>query len=150
MLGELNEAQIDQLLRSEVIGRIGCHQDGRTYVVPVTYYYDGQALYGHSGVGLKIRMMRANPHVCFEVDHLENMANWQSVIMGGVYEELSGAEAQQAMQMLVNRLLPLIASESSQPSHGLEAGGHRADTAGHQAVVYRIRVQEKTGRYEKR
>jgi nitroimidazol reductase NimA-like FMN-containing flavoprotein (pyridoxamine 5'-phosphate oxidase superfamily) len=29
-------------------------------------------------------MMRANPHVCFEVDHRENLANWRSVVAWGV------------------------------------------------------------------
>jgi hypothetical protein len=39
---------------------------------------------GHSADGLKITMMRANPHVCFEVDHRENLANWRSVVAWGV------------------------------------------------------------------
>jgi uncharacterized protein len=80
MLGELNEAQVDQVLRSEVIGRLGCHAQGRTYIVPITYAYDGDCIYGHSAEGMKVRMMRANPNVCFEVDEMESMANWRSVI----------------------------------------------------------------------
>jgi hypothetical protein len=39
--------------------------------VPITYVFDGEAVYAHSADGLKIRMMRANPHVCFEVDQRE-------------------------------------------------------------------------------
>ena len=31
---ELNRAEIDELLHGEFIGRIGCHADGETYVVP--------------------------------------------------------------------------------------------------------------------
>lgn len=80
MLGESNEAQTDQVLRSEVIGRLGCHAQGLTYLVPVTYAYDGDCIYGHSVEGLKVRMMRANPNVCFEVDAMESLANWRSVI----------------------------------------------------------------------
>ena len=48
MLGELDAEQIEELLRAEVLGRIGCHADGRTYVVPVTFAYDGECVYGHS------------------------------------------------------------------------------------------------------
>ncbi len=59
MLGELNQEQIEQVLRSEVIGRLGCHASGRTYVVPVTYAYDGERIICHSGLGRKIEMMRA-------------------------------------------------------------------------------------------
>ena len=40
MLGTLSSEQIEQVLRSEVIGRIGCHASGKTYVVPITYAYE--------------------------------------------------------------------------------------------------------------
>jgi hypothetical protein len=64
------------------------------------------------------------------------------------------------MQTLLDRLMPLMASASGQPSHGLGPDGvpsgsaqraaevHRADTAGKEAVLYRIRLTEKTGRFE--
>ena len=41
---ELTRAEIDQLLRERTVGRIGCHADGVTYVVPVIYAYDGEAV----------------------------------------------------------------------------------------------------------
>jgi uncharacterized protein len=153
MLGELNEAQIEQVLRSEVVGRLGCHAHGRTYVVPVTYAYDGGCIYGHSAEGMKVRLMRANPNVCFEVDNMESMANWRSVIAWGVYEELSGEEASRAMQLLISRLMPLTASETGPSLQGegtASSEAHRGDTAGKTAILFRIRLQEKTGRFEKR
>jgi len=158
MLGELDAHQIDALLHSQGMGRLGCHANGQTYVVPLTYVYDGKYLYGHTGAGLKVQMMRANPEVCFEVDHLEDMANWQSVIVWGTYEELQGDEAARAMQRLMERLGPLVTSETSQPSHSRSAetahtGGahkfHAGMTNGH-PVMYRIRITRKTGRFEQR
>jgi nitroimidazol reductase NimA-like FMN-containing flavoprotein (pyridoxamine 5'-phosphate oxidase superfamily) len=151
MLGELNPQQIDQLLRAEVIGRLGCHADGRTYVVPVTYAYDGHDIYGHTGEGLKLRMMRANPQVCFEVEHIDNLANWQSAIVWGTFEELYGAELERAMALLLTRLLPVTASESSQPFHG--QSGTDVDpthTGDGPARMYRIRISDRSGRFEKR
>ena len=142
MLGELNQRQIDQLLRSEVVGRIGCISEGRSYVVPVTYAYDGTCVYGHSGDGLKLRAMRADPRVCFEVEHIENLANWRSVIAWGSFEELQGEEAETGMRLLVDRLMPLLASSTSGAPHG-DAPPAR------QASVYRIRLGERTGRFEK-
>ena len=144
MLGELNEAQIEQLLRDEVVGRIGCHSAGFGYVVPITYAYADGCVYGHSGPGRKIAMMRANPHVCFEVDHLDDMRNWRSVIAWGTYEELAGEEAAAAMRLLIERLRPLATSETGQPPRA-----HARDTAGSAAVLYRLRLDEKTGRYER-
>jgi nitroimidazol reductase NimA-like FMN-containing flavoprotein (pyridoxamine 5'-phosphate oxidase superfamily) len=150
MLGELTAEQINAVLFDEVVGRIGCHGDGRTYVVPVTYVFDGDAVYAHSADGLKIRMMRANPHVCFQVDQRENLANWRSVVAWGIYEELHGKEAQDALQLLVGRLMPLDRSETVwlPDSLGLATATAVPDTP--KAIVYRIRLVEKTGRFERR
>ncbi len=151
MLGTLTEAQIDRLLRAESVGRLGCHAGGRTYVVPVTFVYDGAAIYGHTGDGMKVRMLRENPEVCFEVDSLESLANWQSVIVWGRFEELRGTAAAHAMGLLMDRLLPLVTSETAVPSHGLDPSAvHRADVTGRHAVVYRIVIGERSGRFEKR
>ncbi|MGZ3920846.1 MAG: pyridoxamine 5'-phosphate oxidase family protein [Bacteroidia bacterium] len=150
MLGELNNDQIESLLRSEAIGRIGCYADNKIYVVPVSYAYDGIYIYAHSKEGMKILMMRKNPLVCFEVDHMENMANWQSVIASGTFEELTEHESsKRGMKILIDRLQPLMTSETAQPSHGLP-GNHQNDVKAFHAVVFRIKLSEKTGRFEKR
>lgn len=138
------------MLRREIIGRVGCHAEGRTYVVPITYAYDGGTIYAHSADGLKLRMMRANPHVCFEVDHMDDMANWQSVVAWGLFEELRGPESDHCMALLLARLLPLTASsETSLPPKSL-THQHRAQEEGLAAVAYRIVLTEKSGRFERR
>jgi nitroimidazol reductase NimA-like FMN-containing flavoprotein (pyridoxamine 5'-phosphate oxidase superfamily) len=147
----LSDEQIDAVLRSEVVGRIGCHADGKTYVVPVVYAYDGSAIYGHSNEGLKLFMLRANPAVCFEVDHVERLDNWQSVIVSGQFQELHGAEADRAEQLLIERLRPVLADqieELSQPP--APAIGRDNDLLVRRAVVYRIALTERTGRYMSR
>jgi nitroimidazol reductase NimA-like FMN-containing flavoprotein (pyridoxamine 5'-phosphate oxidase superfamily) len=88
MFGNLNEETIEAVLHHQLIGRIGCHSNDLTYVVPISYSYDGDYVYAHAEEGMKINMMRQNPKVCFEVDTMENMANWQSVIAWGSYEEV--------------------------------------------------------------
>lgn len=56
-----------------------------------------------------------------------------------------------AMEQLMSRFLPFMMSETAQPSHGLGARtAHRDDTGGKKAVLYRIRLGDKTGRFEKR
>lgn len=149
MLGELTTKEIEQLLSDNVIGRIGCYADGRVYVVPVTYIYDDGCAIGHTSEGLKIHMLRENPSCCFEVDQYENLANWKSVIAWGIFEELHGDAAAMAMQKLVQRLMPMMTSQTSQPSHGLEQV-HRHDTSGKKAIIYKIRFINKSGRFEKR
>lgn len=149
MLGILNDKQIDTLLHSQVIGRIGCHADNKTYVVPVTYVYDEGKIICHTRDGLKLEMMRKNPEVCFQVDQVQDMANWQSVIVWGTFEELSGEPAKEAMEKLIDRMKPFMTSETSHP---LEPGEshERRETHGFTAIVYQVKVKEKTGRFEKR
>ncbi|MBV8082664.1 MAG: pyridoxamine 5'-phosphate oxidase family protein [Candidatus Eremiobacteraeota bacterium] len=150
MLGRLNEQEIEEVLRAELLGRIGCHAQGRTYVVPVTYAYDNGAVYGQSAEGRKLQMMRANPNVCFEVDQVEDLATWRSVIAWGRFEELRGADADRGLALLMARLLPMtITSETSHPPKSL-THQHRAQEQGLAAVVYRIVLTETSGRFERR
>ncbi|MDN5205061.1 pyridoxamine 5'-phosphate oxidase family protein [Fulvivirgaceae bacterium BMA10] len=139
---------MDILLKSEVIGRLGCHHAGRTYVVPITYAYQSDYIYCHTKEGTKIEMMRQNPHVCFEVDHIQNMANWQSIIIQGLYEELEGVESENALHVLVNRIMPLTTSETSQPKFGLDKV-HIIRNPQLKPVVFRLKILERTGRFEK-
>ncbi len=148
MLGVLNHEQIDFLLRSQMIGHIGCYDAGRVYVLPVTYVYDGEYMYGHTKEGLKIEMMRNNPQVCFQVDAIQNFANWQSVVIQGTFEELTGEESHQAERLLLNRIVPFQVSETI-PSGGIDI--HQLASVSRPVLVtYRISIQEKSGRYEKR
>jgi nitroimidazol reductase NimA-like FMN-containing flavoprotein (pyridoxamine 5'-phosphate oxidase superfamily) len=154
MIGDLSASQMEQVLRTEVVGRIGCHTGDRTYVVPISYIYHEGSIYGHSSPGMKIEMMRQNPKVCFEVEHIDDLANWQSVILWGTYEELEGAEAEMAMSLLVGRLTPLISEEGGRLPHPWNGHGgsteHILHRASRHGVLYRIQVTEKTGRYERR
>ena len=151
MLGELNPEQIEQVLHSQVIGRIGCHTGGRTYIVPITYAYDGERIICHSGLGMKVQMMRSNPEVCFEVEQVDNLANWRSVIAWGNYEELHGEAATKAMEKLVARVMPLLVSSTIRLSHVEQAlmQGKEYEPSPH-AVIFCIHLKEKTGRFEKR
>lgn len=142
MLGELNHIEIERLLHSNVIGRIGCHAFGRTYVVPITYAYDGNAVYARSGEGMKLHMMRENPHVCFEVDAMDGMANWKSVIASGVFEELRGDEARECFEWISDELGSRLDGPPGETVHPRNGGD--AD------VVYRIVLDDKTGRFERR
>ncbi|HEY7094427.1 MAG TPA: pyridoxamine 5'-phosphate oxidase family protein [Ktedonobacterales bacterium] len=150
MLGTLNRTQIDQVLRSEVVGHLGCFHEGRIYVVPVSYVYDGECIYGHAADGMKLRMLRANPQVCFQVERIENLANWVSVIVWGEFEELAHDAEKEAMRLFLERMEPLQVSETALSPHRAPAGVPALDLQGQPMVLYRIKVTERSGRFEKR
>lgn len=145
MFGELTHAQIEQLLRTGTVGRIGCHAEGRTYVIPISYAYDNDCVYAQSIPGMKLYMMQLNPEVCFEVDQIKNASNWQSVVAWGTFEELRGDEATRALSLLIQRLTTLIAS--GQSFHVMTRTGMH-ETPREITSLYRIRLTEKTGRFE--
>ena len=104
MLGTLTLLQIEEVIKGQIVGRIGCHANGMTYVVPVSYAYDGDYIYVRTFEGLKLDMMRKNPKVCFQVDDTHDMANWQSVIASGEFEELTNeTEKKAALKILIDR-----------------------------------------------
>lgn len=149
MLGEMSARQIEDLLRSETTGRIGCHADGRTYVVPITYAYNSPYVYCHSPEGLKLQMMRKNPVVCFEVDRIEDVGSWQSVIATGRFEELGGRDVLAAMDILIARLTAIRPDRKEHPSYVLRAADVESSRAdGRPIVIFRILLAEKTGRFE--
>lgn len=150
MLGELTDDQIEEFLRGEKTGRIGCHAAGMTYVVPVTYVFENNYVYGHSSEGRKIRMMRANPEVCFEVDRVAAVNDWTSVISWGRYEELGGDEALAAMELLMSRLVHGHSDREKHPSYPLRsAEARRPDPEGLWIVLYRISIPRRRGRFER-
>ena len=149
MKGILTDEQIDHVLETQTVGRIGCYFDKKVYVVPITYVYNNGYIYAHSQEGMKVRMMRKNPHVCFESDTIENMANWRSVIAWGNFEELKTEREQKAaMKILVDRLLPLVNSTSIKPMQNFDHPPLEVRKVP-KAGMYRIKLTEKTGRYEK-
>jgi len=142
MLGELNRHEIEDLLHRNVIGRIGCHAFGRTYVVPITYVYDGTAIYARSSEGMKLHMRRENPHVCFEVDCMDGAANWESVIASGIFHELHGDDAHERFSWLVDEIEERLQGPPGETVH--PNGG------GDPGVVYKIVLENKQGRFERR
>lgn len=147
MLGELNETEIKEVLTDQVIGRIGCSYDGLTYVVPISYAYDENFIYALTFEGMKMDIMRKNPRVCFQVDIMKDMANWKSVVAWGRFEELQDKEERnKALEILVNRSLPLV---SSITTHLAPTWPFLDKDIDHiQGIVFRIELDQKTGRFE--
>lgn len=149
MLGELSESQIEDLLKQQVTGRIGCHADGITYVVPINYAYKDGYIYGHSAAGQKIDMLRKNPQVCFQVDEIENILQWKSVITWGVYQEITDREEMtKAMQEIIHHMMPLIENTDGSPSHGITDDESDIGTS-IDLILYKICLNKKTGRFER-
>jgi hypothetical protein len=138
MIEELTRDEIEEFLAHQVIGRIGCHVDGLTYVVPVIFAWSEDCAYVYTVEGQKVRMMRANPRVCFEVDEYLPGGSWRSVIVQGAYEELEGEEAAKTLGLLSARFANRQGGQGGQTE--------RPRGEGRTSVAFRVRAGEITGR----
>ena len=138
MIGMLSADEIDRLLRRQHVGRLACTADDRPYVVPINYAYDGDFLYGYGVPGRKIDVMRRQPRVCFEVDEVDGESEWRSVVVEGLFEELTEARGRQSALQQLNGHGP----RNSPVARGLDASTR--------LVLFRIRVTTRSGRFERR
>lgn len=138
----MTDDEIERFISAEMVARLGCHDDGRTYVVPLAYAYANGVLHCFSYPGLKIDMVRSNPEVCVEIDRVEHLGSWRSVIARGRAEILEGEAAFDAARVLAARLTTIINDPKSR--------GRLAEAldAGKDFYVVRIALREKTGRVE--
>jgi uncharacterized protein len=146
VLGVLTSDQIEALLRAEIVARIG-YVDRRSLpcIVPITYAYDGRAIYGYSLLGAKIENMSAKPKVCVEIDRVQGAADWSSVIVRGIFRRLEGKAAVDAVDLISARLRTL-GSATDAPATASQTFVARAGGAG---IAYRIDITEKRGRYSR-
>lgn len=148
MLGILSEQEIEDFLKSQIIGRIGSHYNNITYITPISYVYNNNIIIAHSAEGMKIDMMRGNPSVCFEVDKIENMGNWRSVITWGTFSEITDAdERKNAVKKLYMRRFPAVVSEKVKLNK--EWPFEPEDTELVSGIIFKIKLYKKTGRFER-
>jgi nitroimidazol reductase NimA-like FMN-containing flavoprotein (pyridoxamine 5'-phosphate oxidase superfamily) len=149
MIGKLTDAQIEEVLQQNVLGRIGCNDGNKNYIVPINYVYDGKNIIAHSVMGMKIEMMRKNPSVCFEVDEMQNFTKWKSVIAWGVYQEITDESARYyAMKMFVDKMMHIKISSTATLPEITEQRVHPIKPNSIKPIIYRIIITEKTGRFE--
>jgi uncharacterized protein len=144
---ELSIEQCRDMLARSSIGRLGCARDDQPYIVPVSFTFDqaDHSIYSFSTLGQKVDWMRGNPKVCLEVDDIINQFNWMTVVVFGHYQEIGQSAEQSDVRRRVYELL------QQRRSWWLPGAAKMApDTEHHVPIVYRIRIEQMTGRHTSR
>jgi nitroimidazol reductase NimA-like FMN-containing flavoprotein (pyridoxamine 5'-phosphate oxidase superfamily) len=143
MSAELSAAAVESVLHEQILAHLAyTDRRGRPCIIPISYAYDGDSLYGYSLMGAKIEGMSAHPDVSIEVDHIENSADWRTVIARGTFERLEGHAAVQAVERISERLRTVALAD-----HAAESAEHTyVGREGGPGIAYRIRLREKHGR----
>src|SRR5262249_47423701 len=136
---DMSPAEMHALLQRENFGHLGCAREGRPYVVPMHYAYDGKELYFFTTQGMKTRYIDANPQVCLQVEEVTDSTHWRSVmVIGRATEITNNEERERAMKFITARnpsLTPAISATQ------LDSIGRAVDIA-----LYRITPELVDGR----
>ncbi len=148
MLGELTKQEIENVIQSQSVCRIGCIDGKHPYIVPISYFYDGEYIYAQSREGKKIDLMRKNPNVCIEVDMITSMNNWRCVIAIGKFEELKGEESTLAREKLFSNVLTLMTNTKIHKFQHY-TGNSILENNRVKLIMFSVKISEVSGRYEK-
>ena len=82
---DLSEAEIEELLKRNHVGRIAFSFRDQVDLRPIHYVFDNGWLFGRTSIGNKLETLRHNQWVTFEVDEVEGPFDWKSVIIRGAF-----------------------------------------------------------------
>jgi nitroimidazol reductase NimA-like FMN-containing flavoprotein (pyridoxamine 5'-phosphate oxidase superfamily) len=110
-------SEVEDVLREAAVGRLATCADGKPYVVPLSYVYEGGKIFFHgAGQGKKMRDLAKNSRVCFEVDISELMPadapcdynfRYRSVIAEGAARVIQNPEEKlKALRLLIEKYAP--------------------------------------------
>ena len=135
MIKMLRDDDARRLFESARVARLGCIVDGGPYVVPINCILEGNNLYSHSLMGLKISALRENRRACVQVDDIESDIAWRSAIAFGNFEEVTNPNERADILNKLFRVFPsLTPVESTIALDGLAQ----------EVIVFRIKVERFT------
>jgi nitroimidazol reductase NimA-like FMN-containing flavoprotein (pyridoxamine 5'-phosphate oxidase superfamily) len=87
-----DRAIMDDIIRRAQVCHLGLVDGEAPYVVPLSFGYDGKALYFHCAPqGRKLDLIRRNPRVCFAFDLMENLIEAEQACHWGIrYQSVMG------------------------------------------------------------
>lgn len=135
----LSHDEITAVLARNHVGRLAYAHGGRVEIVPLHYVYHDGWIYGRTSPGAKLDATGYEwSPVAFEVDEVEEVFHWRSVVVHGGFYTLPehGADWQAEAWAKGVELLRELVPETFAPD----------DPAAFRTVLFRIAVQDATGR----
>ena len=148
MTGSLSQLEMENLLHSQLVGRLACIQGDEPYIVPMAYAYECNQIFGQTSPGLKLTILRQHPKVCFEVDQMIDLRNWKSVVLFGTFREIPEISMNPSRQWLFDRIFPL-STPAVLHGYGHPSNTEVADDTRVKPVLFAIDIDRMTGRFEK-
>lgn len=136
---ELDRQDIVAILARNRVGRIAFSMRDRVDIEPIHYVYSNGWLYGRTSPGTKLSTIQRNRWVAFEVDEVASLTDWRSVVVHGAFYELEADDVSPTAENTWEHAVELLRRLDPAALTG-------DDPVPHRDVVFRIAVQEATGR----
>lgn len=150
MIKNLNSEECVELLSNNYIGRLAFIVGETPYIIPITYYYYNQgdnSIISYSLEGHKIDAMRKNQSVSVEVDEIESISQWKSVLVHGQFEELKGIDAKSQLREFSQGVKDVVNRKEEKELQFIHEFSSKLGADGALPIVYRIKISEITGKF---
>jgi hypothetical protein len=136
--GDLTRRDSLALLRRNHVGRVAFVRRNILSIEPIHYVYTGDWIHCRTADGLKLNVLSHHPWVAFEVDEIDGLFDWKSVVVRGTFYRFdpSGNERDKKAHRRAVRALRRIIPET------MLAG----DPVAFRTVICGIFIHEITGR----
>lgn len=134
----LDPVECTAILQKHAVGRLAFGHKDRVDIEPIHYVFDGEWLYGRTGPGTKLEVVVHNRWVAFEVDEVDALFDWRSVVVKGGFYLLRREGSTHEIELydhgvsVLRRLVP----ETLTPE----------DPLPERAILFRIHIDEIFGR----
>lgn len=134
----LERREIDDILARNHVARLAYLLDGRVDIEPIHYVFAEGTLYGRTAPGTKLSALGRDYWVAVEVDEVEDIFRWRSVVVHGGFHRIPPNQSG-TQQVLWERAVELL--------RGLVPEAlTSADPTPHRTVLFRIPIQQAEGR----
>jgi uncharacterized protein len=137
---ELSQEEAREVLARNHVGRIAFTFKDRVDVEPVHYVVDGDWLFGRTAPGAKTATLAHHPWVAFEVDEVDGLFAWRSVVVRGAVtfldpsgSDLEASEWSRAVNALRSLIPDTLRSEDPTPFRTMVFGIKLLDLIGRAA-----------------
>lgn len=134
----LSKVECEKVLSRNHVARIAFSFHDQVDIEPVHYVYDRGSMFGRTSPGSKLTTLAHSHWMAAEVDEIDGMFDWRSVVVRGsfytVSRDVPGAEAD-AWARGVELLRTLIPET-----------GTADDPVPFRTIIFQIQVEETTGR----
>lgn len=135
---ELSRKECEEVLGRNHLGRIAFSFHDRVDIEPIHFAHRGEWLYVRTAPGAKIMTVAHNKWVAFEVDEVDGVFDWRSVVVRGSVYLLDPEGTKQEKQAHADAIELLRTV--------VPATFRAGDPVAFRSLVLRIHVDEMTGR----